>query len=215
MTSRSVLLADDHPVFRQGLRGVVEGTGRYRVVAEANDGEAAIRLLAAHAPDFAVIDLAMPGKDGFEVARWAAERCPDTRVVLLTLYRSVAYVDRALALGIAGYVVKDDAGDEIMRCLDAVADGEFYSSPNISRPAAAPPPLVPDDDAELARLTPGQRAVLRMLANYHTSREIAAALALSVKTVENHRANAALRLNLRGMNALLRFAVRNRDLLNR
>lgn len=213
MIPRSVLLADDHPVFRHGLRAVIEETARFRVVAEANDGEAAIRALAAHAPDLAVVDLAMPGKDGFEVARWAAERCPDTRVVLLTLYKSIAYVDKAVALGVVGYVVKDDAAGEIVHCLDAACAGEFYVSPNLLRPAAAPPPLASADESELARLTPAQRAVLRMLANYRTSREIAAALAISIKTVENHRANAALRLNLRGPNALLRFAVRHRERL--
>jgi DNA-binding NarL/FixJ family response regulator len=213
MIPRSVLLADDHPVFRHGLRAVIEATGRFRVVAEANDGEAAIRALAAHEPEIAVIDLAMPAKDGFEVARWAAENCPDTRVVLLTLYKSIAYVDKAVSLGIAGYVVKDDAASDIVHSLEAACGGEFYLSPNLARPAAAPPVLSPSVEAETARLTPAQRAVLRMLANYHTSREIAGALAISVKTVENHRANAALRLNLRGPNALLRFAVRNRERL--
>lgn len=215
MIARSVVLADDHPVFRHGLRAVIEAAGRFRIVAEANDGEEAIRALAAHAPDFAVIDLAMPGKDGFEVARWAAARCPDTRLVLLTLYRSVAYVDRALALGIAGYVVKDDAGDEIMRCLDAVAGGEFYTSPNITRPAAKPPETSTESVEEIAKLTPTQRAIVRLLAHYQTSREIGAQLGISAKTVENHRSNIAQRMNLRGPNALLRFAVSNRDLLNR
>lgn len=211
MIPRSVLLADDHPVFRHGLRAVIEETGRFRVVAEANDGNAAIRALAALAPDLAVVDLAMPGKDGFEVAQWIAERCPDTRVVLLTLYKAIAYVDKAVALGVAGYVVKDDAAVEIVHCLDAACAGEFYVSPNLARPAVAPPPLAPSHDGEMVKLTPAQREVLRMLANYRTSREIAAALAVSVKTVENHRANAALRLNLRGTNALLRFAVRYRE----
>ena len=215
MIAHSILLADDHPVFRHGLRAVIEGTGRYRVVAEASDGETAIRSLGALVPDLAVIDLAMPGTNGFEVAQWAAERCPETRVVLLTLYRTVAYVDRALALGIAGYVVKDDAAVEIVRCLDAVAGGEFYTSPNISRPAAQPPAPDADGGEELAKLTPAQRVVLRLLANYQTSREIAAALGLSIKTVENHRANIATRFHLRGPNALLRFAVGNRNHLNR
>lgn len=215
MIPRSLVLADDHPVFRHGLRAVIEAAGRYRVVAEASDGDAAIRALAAHAPDLAVLDLAMPGKDGFDVARWAAERCPDTRVVMLTLYKSIAYVDRAVALGVAGYVVKDDAAADIVHCLDAVNSGEFYLSPNLARPATVPPPLAAADDGELARLTPAQIGVLRLLANYQTSREIAAQLGLAVKTVENHRSNIALRLNLHGPNALLRFAVAHRDLLDR
>jgi DNA-binding NarL/FixJ family response regulator len=213
MIQRRILLADDHPVFRRGLRAVIEETGRYQVVAEADNGEAAIQALAAHSPDLAVVDLAMPRKDGFEVARWAAERRPETRIVLLTLYKATAYVDRAVALGVSGYVVKDDAESQIVHCLDTVHDGEFYASPNLSRPSAPPPPIVASDNRDLDKLTPAQRAVLRLVANYRTSREIAEVLGISVKTVENHRANSALRLNLHGPNALLRYAVRNREML--
>jgi DNA-binding NarL/FixJ family response regulator len=211
MSAATVLLADDHPVFRRGLRSAVEENGRYRVVAEAADGDAAIRLIAQHAPALAVVDLAMPGKDGFEVVRWAGEHAPETRAVILTLHRDVAYVDRAVALGVAGYLVKDDVESEIVRCLDRVAAGEFYASANLARPAAPKPAAT--DDPELARLTPMQRSVLRMVANYHTSREIAEALGIAPRTVENHRANIAIRLHLRGHNALLRFAVRNRGAL--
>jgi DNA-binding NarL/FixJ family response regulator len=210
MTAATVLLADDHPLFRRGLRVAVEQTGRYRVVAEAADGEAAIRLLARHAPALAVLDLAMPGKDGFEVLRWTVEHAPETRTVILTLYKDVAFLDRAVALGAAGYLVKDDAEAEIVRCLDRIGAGEFYASPNLARPSASPPIAAPADDPDLARLTPTQRAVLRLLANYHSSREIAASLGVALRTVENHRANMAMRLNLRGHNALLRFAVSRR-----
>jgi DNA-binding NarL/FixJ family response regulator len=211
MSPATVLLADDHPVFRRGLKSAVEETGRYRVVAEAADGEAAIRLIAQHAPALAVIDLAMPGKDGFEVVRWAGEHAPETRAVILTLHKDTVFLDRAVALGVAGFLAKDDAESEILRCLDRVAAGEFYASPNLARPAAPKPAVA--DGPELAKLTPMQRSVLRMVANYYTSREIADALGIAPRTVENHRANIAIRLHLQGHNALLRFAVRHRGAL--
>ncbi|MCW5770386.1 MAG: response regulator transcription factor [Rhodospirillaceae bacterium] len=209
MTMRGLLLADDHPVVRRGLKAAIEESGRYRVIAEAGDGVEAIRLLARHAPPLAVIDLAMPEKDGFEVVRWAHERLPETQAVVMTLYKDIAYVDRAVQCGAAGYLVKDDAEAEILRCLDAVSRDEFYLSPNLARPAVHAPPAA--ETGFLARLTPMQQTILRRVANYETNRMIAQALGISPKTVENHRANIAMRLDLHGPHGVLRFAIRHRD----
>lgn len=214
MTAPTVLVADDHPLFRRGLRAAIDESGRYHVVAEAGDGETAIRQIERSAPAIALVDLAMPVKDGLAVLAWAAEHAPRTRIVVMTLYKERDYVDRAVALGAAGYLVKDDAQDEVLRCLDAVGEDEFYLSPSVG----APNPLPPSSSnaavrAALARLTPAQRGVLRLLAEYRTSKEIARLLAISPKTVENHRTNMAAALGLRGPNALLQFAVRHRGLL--
>jgi DNA-binding NarL/FixJ family response regulator len=214
MNATPVLIADDHPLFRRGLRAAIDESGRYRVVAEAGDGESAIRQIERTAPAIALVDLAMPVKDGLAVLAWAAAHAPRTHIVVMTLYKERDYVDRAVALGASAYLVKDDAQDEVRRCLDQVLEGEFFLSPSVGAPNPPPPPaLDAAAQAALARLTPAQRGVLRLLAEYRTSKEIARLLAISPKTVENHRTNVAATLGLRGPNALLRFAVRHRGLL--
>ena len=214
MTPATVLIADDHPLFRRGLRAAIDESGRYHVVAEAGDGESAILQIERSAPAFALVDLAMPVKDGLAVLAWALEHAAATRIVVMTLYKERGYVDRAVALGAAGYLVKDDAQEEVLRCLDSVHENEFFLSPSVGAPNP-PPPSSTDAAAQaaLARLTPAQRGVLRLLADYRTSKEIARLLAISPKTVENHRTNVAAALGLRGPNALLQFAVRHRGLL--
>lgn len=212
MTAASVLIADDHPLFRRGLRAAIVESGRFRVVAEAGDGETAIRQIERYAPAVALVDLAMPVKDGLEVLAWATKHAAATRIVVMTLYKERDYVDRAAALGAAGYLVKDDAQDELLRCLATVLDGEFFLSPAVGAPNP-PPPADADISRALARLTPAQRSVLRLLADYRTNKDIARLLEISPKTVENHRANMVASLGLVGANALLQFAVRHRHWL--
>lgn len=215
MTRTSILIADDHPLFRRGLRAAIEESGHYRVIAEAGDGESAIRQIERHAPDVAFVDLAMPIKDGLAVAAWGAGQDLATRIVIMTLYKERDFVDRAVELGAVGYLVKDDAQDEVLRCLELVLAGEFYLSSAVGAPNPAPPVIAADPAirAAVGRLTPAQRAVLKHVAEYRTSKEIARLLDLSPKTVENHRANMAATLRLHGANALLQFAVRHRHLL--
>ena len=211
MRITTVLIADDHPLFRRGLRSVIDDSGRFRVVAEAGDGGSAIQQIERHGPIVAIIDLAMPVKDGLAVVAWLAQNKPLTRAVIMTLYKERDYVDRAVALGAAGYLVKDDAQEEVLRCLDAVLEGDFYLSPSVGAPNPAPPAALDGTEAAtVARLTPSQRSVLKLLADYRTSKQIAHMLAISPKTVENHRTNVTAALGLRGHNALLQFAVRNR-----
>ena len=213
MSVTTVLVADDHPLFRRGLRDTLAAHPRFAVVAEAGDGAAAIDAIARLAPAIAILDLAMPGKDGLAVVDWAHRHAPATRTVIMTLYKERAFVDRAASLGASGYLVKDDAEAELLRCLDAIGDGEFYLSAAAAAPNPAPPAMPPDPalSSRMARLTAAQRLVLRHLADYRSSKEIARLLAISPKTVENHRANVAAALDLHGPNALLRFAVRHRE----
>jgi DNA-binding NarL/FixJ family response regulator len=210
----TVLIADDHPIFRRGLREVVEETGRFRVVAEAADGPAAMAAVAEHAPQIAILDLSMPGADGFAVAAWMAQHAPDVRRVVMTMHRDKALAERAQAMGILGYILKDDAFDEVARCLEAALAGEGFVSPGLDE---AEPIRHPSADADidklLARLTPTQHEVLRHLAEYATNKEIARRMGLSHRTVENHRANIAALLGLKGPNRVLEFAVRLKDRL--
>jgi DNA-binding NarL/FixJ family response regulator len=208
----TLVIADDHPMMRRGLREIVHASGRYHVVGEAGDGASAIRQLELLAPALALIDLAMPVADGFTVLEWARAYQPALRVVLLTMYVEPAYLDRALVLGAAGYLLKDDAEEELVRCLDQITSGGTYISPSVGHHAVKPPPPGAIA-ARLAELTPVQRVVLRHVGEARTSKEIARLTGQSYRTVQNHRARIAEVLGLRGANRLLDFAVRYRDLL--
>jgi DNA-binding NarL/FixJ family response regulator len=209
-----VLLADDHPVFRMGLRSVLEASPDVSVVAEAENGELAIERIQQSTPDVAVIDLEMPGKDGIEVARAISSLRLPVRMVLLTAHKDDALVNKALDSGLHGYVVKDAAVSEIVDCVRQVHDGHNYVSPQLSsillkrrsrasELAAAKPGL--------ESLSPTERRVLALVAQGKTSREIGETLFISPRTVESHRANIGDKLNLRGTNALITFAVAHRS----
>ncbi len=143
----AVLIADDHPLFRRGLRDVIEEGGRFRVTAEAGDGETAIRQIEHSAPSVAFIDLAMPVKDGLAVAAWNAQAASPTRIVIMTLHKERDFVDRAVQLGAAGYLVKDDAQGEVLRCLDLVLQGQVGS------------PRLPIEEGRVAEAEGRQRGV--------------------------------------------------------
>ncbi len=203
VVKQTVLLADDHPIFRRGLATVLEEAGHYDVVAQAGDGRSALEQCRALCPDFAVLDIGMPEMNGLDVLGALAEDTSTTRVVLLTMYDE--YVSRAVELGARGYVLKDRAEMELLDCLARVAAGDVFVSSSIAEPRGA------GSADDLATLTPTERRVLALVGEFQTSREIGEQLGISFRTVQNHRARAADKLGLSGANALLRFALDHRD----
>ena len=213
----SVVLADDHPVFRQGLRQVIETDAQLQVVGEAVDGQEAIAKISETKAQVAVLDVDMPNGNGFEVARALKQKQVPVEVVFLTMHKDERFLNAALDLGVKGYLLKDSAVTEIIAGIKAVAAGEDYVSPALttyllkrSRRAAQ---LVAEKPA-LDRLTPTERRVLALLGDYKTSKEIAAELFISIRTVERHRANICEKLDLRGAHALIKFATENRSELS-
>lgn len=211
--SVSVLIADDHPIFRRGLREILGLTADFAVVAEAGDGEQAVRLIREHQPRLALLDVSMPQMDGLSVLE-QVQRWPDAPdCVILTMHDERAYFNRAFRLGARGYLLKEQAEEELERCLRAVMSGQRYVGHDIrwtldelGDPRAQSP---------LAGLTAAERRVLDLVADYHSSREIADLLNISIRTVDNHRAHILRKLGLRGSHALLRFAREQRDALPR
>lgn len=209
-----ILIADDHPIFRQGLRAVIESQRDLTIVGEASDGATALDLLANAGATVAVLDLTMPVTDGFAVARAARDRRLPTALVFLTMHNDEHSVNAALDLGVRGYVLKDNAITEIVDCIRAVAAGRDYISPALSsflinrRQRATS--LVAEKPA-LEQLTPAERRVLKLIAEGLTSREIAAQLAIGVRTVEHHRNNVAVKLEIRGSHALTKFALKHQS----
>lgn len=204
-----VLIVDDHPMFRRGVREILEAFADIDAIAEADNGVSAIQHLQLQQPDIAIFDLALPEIDGLALLEWTGTNTPEVRCVILTMYDDREYLDRALELGASGYILKDDSEGEIRRCLDALLIDEIFVSPRFGRPRARLYPLKdPALEQQLELLTPLQRTILTMVGQFRTSREIATALGVSVRTVQNHRYAMTSRLGLSGANELLRFATR-------
>lgn len=203
----TIVVADDHAIFRHGLRQLIERQPGLRVVAEADNGKSALELIAAHEPHVAVLDLDMPELDGFAVARRARELHLPSRLVILTMHTDESHFRQAIDLGVRGYVVKDDAATKVIDCIKAVAaGGNYVTRPWLRRVRMA----ARGDRPPEVRFTPTERRVLALLAELKTTRQIATELGVSPRTVDNHRANLCAKLELQGPHALTKFALEHK-----
>jgi DNA-binding NarL/FixJ family response regulator len=211
-----VLIVDDHPLFRSGLRQEVVSDERFELAGEAGDGESALKFILEKKPDVAVLDVNLPKLTGLEVARRLQGKKISTELIILTMHKEEEIMNHALDSGVKGFVVKENAGEEILKAIEAVAAGQHYLSSTISsylvrrrnraeQLAAQKPGL---DD-----LTKAERRILKLISEKKTSREIAAELFISPRTVEAHRANICSKLELHGSHSLLQFALENRSSL--
>jgi DNA-binding NarL/FixJ family response regulator len=211
-----ILIADDHPLSRRGLRQVIESEPDFEVVSEADDGQQALEDIRNLRPEIAILDIGMPKLDGLGVARALLEESLPPHLIFLTVYREEKLFSRALELGGKGYVLKDSAATDIVRCIRAVAAGQHFISPELTtylverRPSGASAEV---SGLGLQALTPTELRVLRLLADYKTSREIAEALFISRRTVDTHRANICQKLDIHGSHALMKFALEHKALL--
>ena len=204
-----VLLADDHSIVREGLRKLLEAHGGFEVLGECADGVDAIELAIRLAPDIVVMDVWMPRLSGIEATRRIMRLPGSTRVMMLTMHKARTQVEEALRAGAAGYVLKDAPATEVIAALDAIHRGECYLSPSITQQVvdSLAHPGGPES-SPLAGLTEREREVLQLIAEGLTSKEIAAQLGVSLKTVEAHRANLMDKLNIHKVSGLVRFAIR-------
>ncbi|HYE32570.1 MAG TPA: response regulator transcription factor [Methylomirabilota bacterium] len=212
-----IVIADDHPIFREGIRRVLEKHPDLAIVGEADDGKAALRLIAEHEPEVALLDISMPGLSGLEAARELGKSKSTTKVVLLTMFKEEDMLMEAMDAGVRGYVLKENAVLDIVSCLRKVAAGEYFISPAISHLLVKRNTRARELAQErpgLASLTPMERRVLALIADGKTSKEIGKELFISPKTVDNHRFNTAAKLGLHGPNALLKFAMEKRSSLS-
>jgi DNA-binding NarL/FixJ family response regulator len=208
----SILIVDDHPVFRRGLRDILAMEGDLRIIGEAGDGEAALDLIRVRKPRVAVIDIEMPKLTGLELAdRVQREELP-VRLLVLTMYQEESIFDRAMDLGVMGYLVKDSADDDIVKAIRAVARGDYFISPLLVSSAMKRrrPVSTTDIALQISQLTLTERYVLREIAHAKTSRQIAEKLSISPRTVERHRYKICLKLHLSGSYSLMRFAIEHR-----
>lgn len=204
-----LVLADDHTLVRAGIRSLLETIAGVEVVAECGDGREALDLIERHRPEVALLDISMPSMSGLEVVRRIAERWPATRALILSMHAEPRLVRQALEAGAAGYLVKGAAVAELPLALQAVLRGETYLTPKISRG------LVEDllggsagSADPLEGLTTRQREILQLLAEGHSTKEIAHRLGIGIKTVETHRQRLMERLDIHDVAGLVRFAIR-------
>jgi DNA-binding NarL/FixJ family response regulator len=213
-TEIRVLIADDHPVFRRGLRQVIESESTFRVVAEADDGRSALESIRAHKPDIAVLDIHMPEMGGFDLIREIKREKLAVEVIFLTMYDDESMFNAAMDLGAKGYVLKDSAISDIISSLRSVAASRPYISPALSgfllnRSERAT--KLASQHPGLNDLTATERRILKLVSEYKTSKEIAEELCIHYRTVDNHRTNISQKLGLRGSHALLKFALEHKS----
>jgi two-component system response regulator NreC len=205
----TILLADDHAIFRAGLKLLLESQPDFAVIGEAASGQEAIAAARALQPDLVLMDVAMPGINGFEATRRIRADSPKTQVLALTMHENEQYFFQMLQAGAAGYVIKGAPPEELIDAIRSVTRGQAYLSPPLTR-------RLLDDYLTRVRegqhagdpLTDREREVLRLIAEGLTSKEIAGRLAISPYTVERHRANAMAKLDLHNRADLIRYAIR-------
>ncbi len=205
----TVLIADDHPIFRRGLCDILATDPTLRLVGEAGDGEEAWRLIQELRPAVAVLDIHMPRRSGIELGRLVSQQRLPVELIILTGDAEEGLLHEALNLGVKGYLLKETAVTDLLQAIRRVAGGGCYITPALSgalvRRNAAREALQ-EQKAGLAALTPTERQILKLIAEDRTSKEIAELLACSVRTVETHRQNISHKLELSGSHSLLRFA---------
>jgi len=203
-----ILIADDHPIVRQGLRQTIEiEGGDLRIVGETGDGVETLAAARRFRPEIIVLDIELPKMDGFQITQVLREEKIESKVIFLTVHREESFMRKALSLGAAGYVLKDSAITDIVAAIRAATANLPFISPAMTAYLIKPPsaPL----KGELEALTPAERRVLRLIAQYKTTQEIAETLFVSPRTIETHRLNIAQKLHLRGSHSLMRYALQH------
>jgi DNA-binding NarL/FixJ family response regulator len=200
-----VVLADDHALVRAGIRALLERIDRVEVVGEAGNGQQALALIEELDPDVVLLDLTMPGLSGFEVLKETSEKFPNVNMIVLSVHDSEEYAFHALRSGAVGYLPKSAASTELEAAIQQVLRGEKYLSPSIAPEVS----LVFSKEIEApGELTPRQMEVLTLIAHGSSTREVATALNIAVKTVETHRAQLMERLNIHDVAGLVRYAIK-------
>lgn len=209
-----ILLADDHPVYREGLRKILGVEPSFEVVDEVDDGQQALQRIRALRPDVALMDVNMPLLDGMGVARACRKERLACALIFVTMHRDESLLQEAIANGVRGYVLKEGVAGEILQAVRTVAGGGDYLSPSMagllmkrSRRSVA----LAETRQGIGSLAASEKRVLRMIASDRTSKEIAQELGLSVRTVENHRARICAKLGLQGAHSLVKFAFEHKD----
>ncbi len=210
METIRVVLAEDHTIVRQGLRSILEQQPGIEVIAEAENGREAVQIAEQLKPDLVLMDFSMPELNGLEATRQIKQRVPEVKVLILTRHANQEYVKSILGAGASGYLIKKSAADELVLAIQSVYKGNSFLDPSISKMVIEGylHPAEGETQDQGLKITPRQREVLQLIAEGHPNREIASILHISVKTVDNHRANLMGKLGLSSTADLIQYAIR-------
>jgi len=211
----SVLIADDHPIFRNGIKVILKGMNDIELCAEASNGEEAYTFICSVFPDIAILDLDMPILNGIDVCRKVKEEGLSSKCIILTMHKEKHFFNEAMESGAMGYILKDHAEDELIRCINNVREGKKYVSDRIAEYLTEIDTGREIDEGirkNFQLLTATEKVIIRLVSQGKSSLEIASHLFISSNTVDNHRANMTKKLQLEGKNSLLKFAIQHIDL---
>jgi len=206
-----VVIADDHPVFLKGLRMIIESESNLQIIGEASNGAAALTMIQELKPDVAVLDLNMPNKNGFEIVRELQVNNFEVNVIFLTMHDEEATFTSALDLGVKGYILKDCAVAEIVDAIKTVAKGHNFITPKFSTYLVNLNQETKNFVFKIESLTITELKILRLITEHKTSKEIAAELFVSPRTIDRHRYNICNKLEISGVNSLIKFAIENKS----
>lgn len=215
MKKYTVIIADDHPIFRNGVREILHEIGTLELLGEAKDGMEAYNMIVAERPEIAILDLEMPMLSGLDVCKKILSGKNNTRFIILTMHREKHFFNAAMEAGVMGYLLKDNAIEDLVACIRNICAGRMYTSPTIEHYLTEHLGQNENQAVQLANsvLTPTEKVILKLIAEGKSSAEIAGLLFVSIHTVENHRGNMTRKLELEGKNSLLKFAMQHKEFL--
>lgn len=213
----TIIMADDHPIFRSGLKQMIEEDKNILILGESDNGQIALEMINNLKPEVALLDIEMPGKTGLEILRELKNSGHRPKVIFLSVFADEDIYDEAMELGISGYVLKDSAISDIIDCIYSVSKGDYYISPslmNLLVNKKTKAKKFTKDFSSIKLLTRAETIILKLISDGRTTKEIAEILDISFKTAENHRTNISNKLGLKGSNSLIKFAIENKSHLS-
>lgn len=212
----SIILADDHPMFRNGVKQALENESTFSIVGEASDGEQALQLLDERSPDVAIFDMNMPKMTGLAAAKQHKKKNGKTEIIFLTMFDDDDILNEAMDIGVKAYILKESASLDIVNAVHAVVEGRYYISPSLTDKILKrkeKKDTFRSSHPKLQMLSEQERRILKMIAESKSSKQIAEELFLSQKTIDNYRFRISEKLNISGSYSLLKFALENKNLL--
>lgn len=209
----SILIIDDHPLFREGLKAIIERDSRFEVVGEAGNGREGLQMTKKLKPDMIIVDISLPDRSGIQLTREIRTLLSTTRILIVSMHSKIDYIAEAFQAGATGYVVKESASERLLQGLESVARGDYFLDSSVSHAVVenlmkSPLKEAKITDADYDTLTPREQEVMRLLAEGLSSKKVAEKLFISPKTVENHRSNIMNKLGLHNTIELIRYAAK-------